>query len=204
MDETFLGLLKPKADRLFFVPKEQSTLFYKEHIQEKLLERFTTELAAPPTGATNRTNGNWIISAPNFVRKTGRRIQWTSRIEVNAEASRAAYQLYGIEDPSLPERLGVNLATDPHFRPISTSFVSPNTGFLSLNETKPLSSLLTPAGNTDWGGYIPTVATPSAITHRGIDVYEVLWSTDVTTSRELRRPSIDEIRHVGPTWEQVT
>lgn len=41
-------------------------------------------------------------------------------------------------------------------------------------------------------------------THKGVDVYEVLWSADVTTSKELRRPSIDEIKHGEPTWEQVT
>jgi hypothetical protein len=90
VDEAFLDLLKPKAQKLFFIPKEQSTLFYKEHVRENLEKRFATELAAPPPGATSRTNGTWRISAPTFVRKTRSRIQWASRIDVEAEASKPA------------------------------------------------------------------------------------------------------------------
>ena len=88
-DETFLSLLKPKAEKLFFVPNDDSTFFYRERIREKLNKKFETELAAPPPGATKRKNGTWHISSPNFVQKTRHRIQWISRITIDAEGSKA-------------------------------------------------------------------------------------------------------------------
>jgi hypothetical protein len=55
----------------------------------------------------------------------------------------------------------------------------------------------------EWQNFAPQVSVTNVATHKGVDVYEVLWSVDVTTNRELRRPSIEGIRHVGTTWEQV-
>ena len=74
-----------------------------------------------------------------------------------------------------------------------------------ISGVTPLSALLTPAVGSDWQNYMKTIGSAGSITtHRGVDVYEVLWSADVTTSRDLRRPSIDEYRHGEPTWEQIT
>src|ERR1700719_21986 len=73
VDETFLALLRPKAEKLFFIPKDESTLFYKDQIREKFSEKFATNLATPAAGATTRQNGTWLVSAPNSVKKTGRR-----------------------------------------------------------------------------------------------------------------------------------
>ncbi len=201
MDEVFLAFLKPRAEKLFFIPKEQSTLFYKEHIREKLCERFAAELAAPPPGATSRTNGTWRISAPNFVKKTGRRIQWTSRIEIEAEASKTVSQSPAIEASSL--QIGPTLNISPS--DISDVLFAQGSGFRGQARSIPLSALAKPQAATNWENFRLGVASASSVTtHKGLDVYDVLWSTDVTTSRELRRPSIDEIRHLQPTWEQVT
>ena len=41
----------------------------------------------------------------------------------------------------------------------------------------------------------------TVVTHKGTDVYDVLWSVDVTTSLDLRRPSVDDILHVEAVWE---
>src|SRR4051812_28329011 len=41
------------------------------------------------------------------------------------------------------------------------------------------------------------------VTHKGMDSYEVIWSTVVTVAEELQRPMIEEIKHIGANWEAV-
>jgi hypothetical protein len=203
VDESFLELLKPKAKKLFFVPKEESALFYKEQIRIRIDEKFEKELAAPPPGATSRINGIWRIHSPNFVKKTGRRIQWTSRIEVEAEASKPAAQSPTILLSSMmqPASAGNLLLGDSMYYPAVTDLLSTQgTGFASVGRPISLSSL---AKSEETGEWVNAASISSTKTHKGVDVYEVLWSADVTTSRDLRRPSVDEIKHVGPTWEQI-
>lgn len=207
VDETFLASIKPKAEKLFFIPKDESTLYYKERIRDKLKEKFAAELAAAPPGATARKNGTWRISAPNFVKKTGRRIQWVSRIEVEAEGNKNAPQSPAIE------------GSTSKASPLLSNWFEPAEGVVTAKQLRDLmispgSTIIGPA-SAQPASYAGT-STPGTIfsqtwlslstitTHKGVDVYEVLWSADVTTARELRRPSIDEIRHLEPRWESVT
>lgn len=202
VDESFLALLKPKAQKLFFIPKEESSLFYKERIREKLNERFATELATPPPGATSRANGTWRISAPNFVKKTGRRIQWTSRITVEAEASKTVSPSPAIESSSV--QIAPMVKPTSYFTGVS-NFLTPQGPVVgSIARTGKLSDMVSAWGTLNLeSSQVDFGPANSVTTHKGVDVYEVLWSADVTTSRELRRPSVDEIKHGEPTWEQV-
>lgn len=202
VDEAFLASLKPKAEKLFFIPKEESTLFYKEHVRDKLCERFAAELTAPPPGATSRTNGAWRISAPNFVKKTGRRVQWTSRISIEAEASKMASQSPAIEPSLFQTARPMNaLASGLLLEGVPLSSLLGSPGF----RLGPAESALTYVGAElpKYSVLVGSTAT-SITTHKGVDVYEVLWSADVTTGRDLRRPSIDDIKHLEPAWEHVT
>jgi hypothetical protein len=205
VDESFLARLKPKADKLFFIPKDESTLFYKGSVRQKLNEKFASELDAPPKGATSRSNRKWIISRPNFVKKTGRRIQWTSRIEIEAEASKTVSQPSTVESPSLQIPSQTD-ASSSDFNPnaMSNLLLSPILRDINLGETASLSSLAKPQDMSDWSNYLKTILPISSVTcYKGVDAYEVMWSADVTTALELRKPSVDEVRHVGPSWEQV-
>jgi PIN domain len=203
VDEGFLALLKPKAQKMFFVPKDESTLFYKENIREMLTKKFGIELLVPPSGATSRNNGTWRISAPNFERKAVRRIQWTSRIEIETEASKTITQ-----SPNLGSALlstpssGSTESIGPLALP-ATNYLVDYQDLISANWGKSLEFEKLGAG-VDWHKNI-FISSPSVVTsHKGVDAYEVLWGADVTSSRELRRPSIDEIKHVGATWEAIT
>jgi hypothetical protein len=200
MDENFLALLKPKADRLFFTQKDQSSLYYKFNIREKLTEKFKPELEALPTGALWRKNGTWRISPPNFVKKSGRRIQWTSRIEVEAEATKLEYKSPPIDSPRS------QIFTSGNTVSLGSIGKLPNNAFtvqnalygnnVSLADLSKQETILGLPPNLEY------VAPPIVVTtHKGSDVYEILWGTTVTTSRDLRAPSIDEIRHVETLWE---
>lgn len=87
VSEDFIAPIKLKADRQFFVSSDdKETVFYREKISEKLEEKFKAELALVPSGTEFRKNGSWRIGRPNFARKEGRRVFWTSRITVEFEA----------------------------------------------------------------------------------------------------------------------
>jgi hypothetical protein len=203
VDEEFLALLRPKAGDLFFEKDERSTLLYKEEIVKKLKEKFAAELADVPPGATTRTNGTWTVNPPNFVKKTGRRIQWASRISIEAEASKPATQPRAAEAAVFsPVTAGAGFlntyisakGTISNLHPEQNAAVwLPNSGIASIQPNLQAQDLWT----------VGTM-TPTITTHKGTDVYEVLWSADVTTSHDLRRPSIDELKHLEPVWEQVT
>jgi hypothetical protein len=85
--EDFIAQLKPKASRIFFVSSEvKDTLYFKESIGDKLRDKFKAELAVIPEGADFRKDERWIINHPNFSRKEGHRIHWTTRIDIETEA----------------------------------------------------------------------------------------------------------------------
>ncbi len=208
VDEAFLALLRPKASSLFFVPKDETTLYYKNKIREAITLKFTKDLAALPPGATQRNNGKWLISQPNFARKTGRRVQWTSRINIQTEASKIVS--YKSPTKTIPQYATAMSSLEPTSL---EGIVSAKTQFANLVDVHvpvfsgggvQLSSLSN-INTLPYGSFLNSlVSTDSVTTHTGTDVYEVFWSVDVTTNRELRRPSIDEIRHGEQTWEQVT
>ena len=194
VDEAFLEPLRAKAGKLFFLPKEESTLFYKEGIREKLKEKFAAELVALPSGATSRQNGTWTISPPNFVKKTGQRIQWTSRVQIEAKASKIVLETPVMESASTETTPGTNVVTH---NLVSGGGWSPTLYTGTLEDNPYL-------GKGPLVNYALLASSRTVTTHQGVDVYEVLWSVDVTTARELRRPAIDDITHLELTWEQLT
>lgn len=195
--EEFISQLLPKATRLFFVSADdENTLYYKEKVSEKLTSKFASVLEERPEGATFRRNATWYIGRPNFSRKEGRRVSWISRVEIEAEAGSTTKE---------EDKTG------------STSFVTvgPNAQYF-LPNANPLSNVATvgPANlSTDSGSYfyghnyyntLASLAGPAekrVVTHKGKDVFEVLWSTEVTMAKELKKPNIEDIRHVAITWQ---
>jgi hypothetical protein len=58
---------------------------------------------------------------------------------------------------------------------------------------------------TDWSsgwkdalyGLVPE----KTVTQKGRDIYEVVWSTEITTAKSLKKGRINEIRHIGLTMQ---
>lgn len=42
------------------------------------------------------------------------------------------------------------------------------------------------------------------VTQRGKDVYDVLWSVEVTVARVLKKERIEDSKHVETNWEVVS
>jgi hypothetical protein len=218
VDEEFVALLKERVAKMFFIPKDESTLYYSEHVRDQITKEFEKELAVVPPGAEVRKNGTWRISPPNFSKKIGHRVHWVSRIEIEVEATKSVpdnsgfmYQLVNAGQLMNLSSLGSSwnqyVAQNPLSQPVSpvslsSALPSPGTSFSSVigNVEVPRAGWM--LSEPDLKDLTPR-SYKTIVTHRGVDVYEVLWSVDVTTSVEIRRPSMDSCVHVNTNWETV-
>lgn len=190
--EEFINQIKPKARKLFFVSSEnKETIFYKETIRERLEETFKSELEFKPPSTVFRRNKTWQIEQPNFSRKEGRRIFWTSRIEIELEAGTVTRQDEPKNMVSLSSLLGSDTA--PLATPLSPPFGLPTSWFQPV--TSPQNAL---------SSYALLAPETRVVTHKGQDIFEVLWSTEVTMSRELKKPNIEDIRHVEIKYQPIS
>jgi hypothetical protein len=190
--EEFISQLQPKAERLFFMSSDdQNTLYYKEELTERLTNQFASVLETLPKGTSFRRNRNWRISRPNFSRKEGRRVFWTSRIEIEVEAGTISKE---------EEKPGIGYLAALGAPLTEYSFVSNQKarGSVSLSSD----SLLPGMGWNRYGTQFGTSET-TVVTHKGSDVFEVLWSTEVTISKELKKAKIEDIRHIGLSCQPI-
>jgi hypothetical protein len=209
VDEAYIASLRPRADELFFVVGDESTLYYKEHVRERLERKFARELSALPSGATDRKNLTWQINPPNFSKKSGQHIYWASRIEIEVEARRTitddrgahfyrAAANRGVAVQSRETAILLNSLPSYLAPPIQT--IGRATGGGLIGELTLGNAGIYDAGR-DWESVAPS---RGVVTHKGSDVYDVLWKVVVTRGGGLRRPSIDDIVHVDTNWEAVS
>jgi hypothetical protein len=199
--EDFIALIKPKAAKLFFVSSgEKQTVFYREKIKEQLTEKFKAELEARPQGTAFRNNVAWLIDRPNFSRKEGRRVFWTSRIEIELEAGTVTRD----DDPKETAYLSDLLS------PSWTQLMAPKAQKVSLNSlahTNVFNSVLN-SQDIGWAGLNPSLQSLAsekrAVTHKGRDLFAVLWSTEVAMSKELKKPIIEDITHVELSCQPIS
>jgi hypothetical protein len=182
--EEFITQIKPKAAKLFFVSADdKETVFYKEKIEQRLEDKFKSELGATPTGTTFRKNGRWLIERPNFSKKDGRRVFWTSRISIEIEAGT------------------VTKEEEPVSGMIRVSSYAPPSGSLWATPSEPITyyGYDEPGSPSQMNSLSNLIMSPSqkrVISHKGKDIFEVRWSTEVTMSKDLKKPVVDDIVHV--------
>jgi hypothetical protein len=186
VDEQFIAGLRPKAQRLFFVSKDdRRSLYYTAKVREQITSKFKSELAAIPKGATNRHNGFWHINPPKFMRKDGQRIWWTTLIRIETKASRIAAGKVHL--PAFVGKTFPLLGELPYYSPSGKSW-----------QTQLFEETQTTVSSGSWVGHL---GGDTVTTHEGGDIYEVVWSSEITTAKGLRRPRIEEINHVETKWE---
>jgi len=184
VSEDFIAQVNPKAAKLFFVSAaDKETLYYREKIGDQIAENFKKQLERLPEGTSFRRNVAWYIGRPNFSKKEVKRIFWTSRIEIEFEAgsrvkeSEARNILQGVTTPAIS----------------STS--APQLGLTNLSALAGVNSASIDWNN--WANYlIPAPAEKEIVTHKGRDIFEVLWSVELTMNKELKKAQIHDIRHV--------
>jgi hypothetical protein len=201
--EEFIATVKPKAARMFFVTSaEQDTLYYKEKLDDQIKKKFKSELTKHPEGTTFRSDGTWFIGKPNFSRKDGKRIYWTSRIEIETEAGRNLSEGPEASTPTQPPGKAIQQGQQP----ISVGSLMRNPLWMEALQK----SIRKFQEQTEHGGlaqglwdlYNPEKV-GKVLMYKGRDVYEILWSTEVTVARELKKPVIEDIKHVEIKWEAI-
>jgi hypothetical protein len=201
--EDFIASLKPKAGKMFFISKDQSTLYYKAKVREQLSDKLPKELAGKPESATFRTDGTWYISAPNFARKEGRRIFWSSRLEIDVEAGVATMEEpKGIVPYGGPAPSYGNANTLGSYDPrglLQSGGYSNLASAASYAGADSLASVPEALRNLDWSWLAGTrgvLSSKRVVTHKGRDIYEILWSAEVNMAKDLKKEKIEEIRHI--------
>jgi hypothetical protein len=189
--EDFIVQIKPKAAKLFFVSSDDTeTFIYKGNIQQRLREKFKSELEAIPQGTRFRKNGTWRIDDPNFSKKDGRRVFWTSRIEIELEAGTVTTEdgpKSSVHVSNLITASGAQLIVPPK----QGLSYSASEGYISVGNAMQSPYL------QDFYGTIPAYSSEKKVTtHKGRDIFEVLWSTEVTMSKDLKKPILEDITHV--------
>jgi hypothetical protein len=190
--EDFIALIKPKAAKLFFVSSDdKETVYYREKVRERLNEKFKAALEAKPQGTTFRDNGTWLIDDPNFSKKEGRRVFWTSRIAIDVD--------FGV----------VEKEDKPQEKIYLSNLLSPMLPELTVTPQKPslfysgLTNLYSPENVITFQGLATHESQKKVISHKGRDIFEVRWSTEVTMSKDLRKPIIEDIVHVELSYQPI-
>ena len=132
--------------------------------------------------------GHPAIDRPNFSRKEGRRVFWTSRIEIELEAGSVTKEEESKGGIYLSNLSALASLTGPARQEPTFG------GFVNVHKPTAISPSI------DWGSvYTSLGGDPSekrVVTHKGRDKLEVLWSTEVTMSKDLKKAVIEDIKHV--------
>lgn len=83
--EELIDSVQPKAREFFFVPDDKDTYYFTEKIRDMIYNKFKTQLEEKAEGSHIRNNGTWYISKPEFLSKSGQRITWSTRVDVESK-----------------------------------------------------------------------------------------------------------------------
>ena len=218
VDESFVKDWREKARKLFFIPGQTDTLYFREKIAEAIRGKYRDKLKELPDGATTREAEGILVSPPRFLKKEQQRVHWSSQIAFTADAYKITTSSRRLSDIL---RLAAN--NNPG---VSTSSVGLGSNVYTLGSpVGGVYGLGGPVGGpvvgVDSSGglggvsitvpkYITTTDTQSlfdttpevtkTLFKKGRTVFEVAWSTTVAKNKKLVRPTIDGISFVETTW----
>lgn len=151
--EEFVAELREKASKYFFEKENDASLYYKEHIADKIRESYGRELTAIEKEGLLRENGTWWIAKPVFVRKERQRVLWITPINVDAKLSKYEYAepttgaSFGLTPPSadVEQRYGLRLGGLLGHPPKKVEVASGQSSFeihwsVNITQTKKLTS----------------------------------------------------------------
>lgn len=192
ISEDFVASIQALASVYFFSPNQENTLYYTEHISERILSQFANDLNALPENADRRKNGRWLISAPQFVKKDGQRVFWISQISTEATA---------YKDTLTGSFVASTILAPSYIAPLQP----PQPPY--IYEASLIGDLVLPSNNPpeiklsdNWRPRLP-VLKHERVVAKGKTIFEIKWSVLVSTNQKLSNPKIEEIVVVGTTWQ---
>ncbi|WP_295624103.1 PIN domain-containing protein [uncultured Nitrosomonas sp.] len=181
VSEEYAAELTKKATKLFFVKDEEKSLYYKDNIAEKIKLKYAEVLKDTILKDHLRRSGTWWITQTIFVKKVRQRIHWVSVIEPE-------FEIYHIENKSQDSAFTSSLSKLAGMEPATAKYWSlVNEGIIQAKPQVIKQGLL---GTT-------FADTEIIVDHKGRDRFEVQWSANITPSKNLTKPTIDEIKYMG-------
>lgn len=212
-DETFIRQIRDKANKYYFENDNKNTLYYKKTIRDVINKKFRDKLEEVPRGASGRENVRWYIHEPNFIKKEGQRITWSSRISVEAIA-----YTYSSETPDKFGLLGALIEAQIKHKPIlgtytpaSSGTYTPASGIMSTFATSPVFPPISASGiipsppdnqtetlGLNWPSF--SASSERKILMKGNTQFEVIWSIAITKQTRLTKPIIEDLKYIQTEW----
>jgi len=188
--EEFVADMQDKAEKLFFEKENDTGLYYKEKIREKIGQSYGNELEAVPESGLLRENGTWWISGPVFVRKERQRIFWITPIEVDASIYKWEWPKTTIPAVTASTLIGAQTVTAT---PTATTIPS------SLDLSKLFRS--DPSATPSLLNLSPSGEVPKKIeVITGQSKFEVHWSVNVSQVKRLTSARVDKVEYKSTKW----
>lgn len=168
------------AQNLFFQVENSETLYYKAKVAGQIDGKFSKELLDVPTPGWARQILKRWISAPNFEKKVGSRIHWSTPITFDLQ----------FRKPGAARQLTLaDLMKQVSTPPAQLGAAPPSSQSAGVNWLLPQTQFPTPPPWEDAG--------------TGKQFFEVKWSTSLTKTHKLTNPRIDEVRFVKSDWRDL-
>jgi len=191
--EAFVAEIRKLASRAFYEPGDNTTLYYRERVLDRLMPALGLELSKLPSGATRSEITRYSIGLPSFVRKKGQRVFWATRISIEAKAVRELRPPPPFVDVGYgsPAFWGSDVITSAAAADVAppASQSSPDLGAGVLWQP-------TLAGQI----WVPPRSLVEAVAAVGRWVFEVSWSVEHRPDRTLGKPRIDNIELAEGSW----
>ena len=203
--EQFISEIIDKVSDLFFNQSESTGLYYSEKIFEEIKNKYGNELESKPIEGLERKNDKIWISNPVFIRKERQRIFWSTPIKIDAKLFKydINVSLAGasvgapIPNYNYPQNMGLLGIASSSSGLTFGDLLSGGKRGLTIGEIlsgKNKSSMLStgnvlsqPIDKIDMG--------------KGSSSFEVIWSVNITPTKKLTAPKVEEIKFVSTTWE---
>lgn len=171
VDAQFAEELVREATLLFFVPKDQKTLYYKRGVFEMVKEQWQAKLYEIRGDGTQTRVEKTLIGQSAFIEKKLQKVFFSNRI---------AYEIICTK-PKLP------VVTQP--APLGLGQLSAGKGLLSP-------SIFPSSG----GGLASLLIPETEIVSQGKAVFQINWSAKLNADAKLIGSSIDEVEYIKTDW----
>lgn len=199
VDEDTIKKYRAVAEKLFFTQGENTGLYFKLSVREKIHSEFASILESFPADAPFADGGPaYSIYPPIFIRKESQRISWSSRIEVKQNATSIRPGIF--ESFEYDTLLGGSM----------TDF-----GALTGGLTLPVKSVLTPYSLGEFQNKLTALPIKLSSTNLGTSLqspkkftgtmqFNVLWSVTLNMKSQFIKPTLDGLESLTSTWASVS
>jgi len=176
IEENIIDEISQTASEMFFIPQDETTIYYKEKIGDRIKELYNSQLHDFPDKITTKIElGTWYISPVNFIKKIKQRIWLSSQVEIDLTSYKTEYK--PIKKPSF-----LRIGQSPGLANMS---VGNKYGLMQSTYSD------------------ETIDMPVSVENlKGKSKYDVVWSITYGTNKKIINPKIERIEFIENEWKK--